>query len=180
MNDTDCIIPLTQGKFATVSPEDYDYLSQFKWCAHKDPNSYGYRWYALRFSSRRTGHRMIHMHHEVARRAGLRASRQYDHKDRDGLNNRRSNIRPCTNGQNGANRSKTIGFTSKWKGVGWFRGKWVARIRFRGDLIYLGRFADETEAADAYAEAARLCFGEFANPAVATTAPLRRPQSDSG
>ena len=51
------IIPLTQGQVALVDAADYDWIMEWKWCAHWD--SSGGRFYAVR--SRREGKRTIHM-----------------------------------------------------------------------------------------------------------------------
>lgn len=53
------MIPLTQGKFAIVDDEDYEYLSQFKWYAEKHRKTF----YAARtiFNPKRT----IRMHQEI-------------------------------------------------------------------------------------------------------------------
>jgi hypothetical protein len=86
----------------------------------------------------------------------------YDHINRDGLDNRRSNLRLATNQQNQMNRGRKGG-TSRFKGVSWDRQKslWLAQMgRGRGSKI--GRFHAEEDAARAYDRAAREKFGEFA------------------
>jgi hypothetical protein len=86
-----------------------------------------------------------------------------DHQDGDGLNNqRRTNLRKATDGQNAANRPALAGCSSQFKGVRWHAGKWEAGIKVDGRARYLGRFADEIRAALAYDTAAREEFGEFA------------------
>jgi hypothetical protein len=91
-------------------------------------------------------------------------SEQVDHRNHDGLDNRRENLRPCTNQQNQHNQRKRAGCTSRYKGVHWdFRnGSWRAAIKAEGRTIHLGRFQDEDDAARAYDDAARRLFGEFA------------------
>lgn len=86
---------------------------------------------------------------------------QVDHINGNGLNNRRENIRLCTHEQNSYNQQKPYG-SSKYKGVCRKRGKWDAQIRASGKIIWLGSFATEDEAANAYDEAALKHFGEFA------------------
>lgn len=89
-----------------------------------------------------------------------------DHRDGNGLNNRRSNLRPATKTQNAQNSRPSLGFTSRFKGVGWYRGRnrscWRARIRVDGTQIHLGIFDSEEEAARCYDAAALRLFGEFA------------------
>jgi hypothetical protein len=89
-----------------------------------------------------------------------------DHKDGDGLNNRRSNLRVCSNVENTRNStlSSRVGKTSRYKGVGLVKhtGKWNARIHVDGKNVALGYFEKESDAARAYDEAAVRFFGEFA------------------
>jgi hypothetical protein len=86
-----------------------------------------------------------------------------DHKDRNKLNCRRSNLRPATPPQNNANRGKGIGHSSKFKGVTWdrIRNRWMAKIGSNHRHHFLGRFKSEIEATCAYNEAAKELFGEF-------------------
>lgn len=95
--------------------------------------------------------------------------RQADHRDRDGLNNSRENLRIATRHQNARNRRKpSHGETSRYKGVHWrvaWRDKsvWVATIMVLGKNAHLGCFLTEREAAEAYNRAATLHHGEFAS-----------------
>jgi hypothetical protein len=87
-----------------------------------------------------------------------------DHRDRDGLNNQRENLRIATNSQSNANQRKITGGSSRFRGVSRAsKRRWRAVIRVNGKNIRLGRFNDEVEAALAYDAAAREHFGEFAN-----------------
>lgn len=88
-----------------------------------------------------------------------------DHKDRNGLNNQRENLRYATNSQNQANIKLSSSNTSGYKGVSWNKrmGKWRVQIRFNLQNIYLGYFNNKEEAAAAYNLAALKYFGEFAN-----------------
>lgn len=92
-----------------------------------------------------------------------------DHINHNGLDNRRENLRICSNFQNQGNSrpQKKEGKTSKYKGV-WFYKKghhkkpWVAGIQISGKMIHLGSFALENDAALAYNKAAQIYFGDFA------------------
>lgn len=88
---------------------------------------------------------------------------EVDHIDGDGLNCRRSNLRATSHKQNMANRSGRRG-TSTFKGVRWDteRSTWAAEIKDGGRARFLGRFADEVEAARAYDQAAVEVWGEYA------------------
>ena len=82
-----------------------------------------------------------------------------DHKNGDGLDNRKSNLRVATNQLNSENRRARV-HSSIYKGVGLHKGsgKWQARITISGKLKHLGRFDNEIEAALAYDDAARKNF----------------------
>lgn len=164
MNTNTRLIPLTQGKFAIVDEQDYDWLMQWKWCAHKHPIAHGCNWYAVRndYSNKRT--KTWYMHTVISNRAGFPDGKGCDHRDRNGLNNTRKNLRPCTPSQQQANRRKFSGMSSKYKGVCWARlpKKWKAGIKVNGVRIHLGYFNDEETAGKAYSDAAKKHFGEFA------------------
>lgn len=156
-------IPLTQGKFALVDDEDFDRLNKYKWHAQKGANTY----YAER-STAITG-----LYDTVIGRLGctkrilVKMSRQVlglckddprivDHKSRDGLDNQKENLRPCTNQQNIWNRAGHG--EGKYKGVYWSRGKWIVMCNRK----WVGTFEVEIVAAKAYDLAAIESFGEFA------------------
>jgi hypothetical protein len=89
-----------------------------------------------------------------------------DHRNNDGLDNRKENIRPATRAQNNYNRQKYANNSrSKYKGVGFKRKgkKWSAQIGLGNKMIFLGYFKNEIDAAKAYDEAARKYYGEFAS-----------------
>lgn len=86
-----------------------------------------------------------------------------DHVNCDGLDNRRSNLRTCSNAQNTQNQRKRKNTSSRFKGVSRTNvGTWVAQIEKNGRTVKLGHYTDEVIAAKQYDRAARLMFGRFA------------------
>lgn len=143
-------IPLTQGQVAFVDDADYEAVSQFKWCAKKSRQNF----YAHRRIPKPDGKGTTQSMHGFL----MPGVPEIDHRDGDGLNNQRGNLRAATHQQNmqGAQR-KRVGATSKFRGVCWNKesGKWVAQIQLYGKKIFLGYFKDEADAARAYDLAAR-------------------------
>ncbi|RAT01404.1 hypothetical protein A6E27_23005 [Bacillus cereus] len=78
-----------------------------------------------------------------------------DHRNRNKLDNRRSNLRECTKQENNRN--------SKAKGYCYLKrlNKYQANIRVDGKLIYLGIHEREEDAREAYIQASIKYFGEF-------------------
>jgi hypothetical protein len=148
-------IQLTQGKVALVDDEDYTWLNRRKWCA----NIFNGHWYAVRTEKKKT----VLMHAQIL---GTPKGMKSDHKDGDGLNNQRHNLRICIHAQNLYNqRTQTRLKSSSFKGVFWHTQakKWQAQIKVNTRRIYLGIFISEIKAARAYDEAARKYFGDFAH-----------------
>jgi hypothetical protein len=144
------VIRLTQGQVAIVDPEDYEELSQYRWSAVKSRHV----WYAQR-SWRRPPRSSTQMHRQLAGYA------ETDHRNRNGLDNRRVNLREATKAQNAMNRRTRSDNTSGYRGVHWHLGKWQARITLSGKRMSLGHFSDLQEAVAVRQEAAREIFGEF-------------------
>lgn len=148
------LIPLTQGKFAQVDDEDYDYLMQWKWYAiPKRRTTYARSSETLKSPS-------IRMHRLIMKPP---PELQVDHIDGNGLNNQKSNLRWATHSQNQFNRKSRMG-SSRYKGVYFHRiaKKWVAMISENAKRKWIGTFETEEAAAEAYNRAAIKYHGEFA------------------
>jgi hypothetical protein len=151
-------IPLTQGKVALVDDEDFDFINQWKWSACKSGKTY----YATRKKRIAGKDKGFSMH-----RVLLGIKRRYifcDHKDGNGLDNRRANIRISSRRQNQANKDPLPGRTSKFMGVSFRKDtkKWQVAISYRGHSIHLGTYSDEILAAKTYNKVAIEVHGEFA------------------
>jgi hypothetical protein len=87
-----------------------------------------------------------------------------DHRDCNGLNNRKANLRLCTNKENTRNSRPYLKGSSRFKGVCWGKKakKYIAQITVDGKRYLLGYFHDEIEAAVVYDIKAMELFGEFA------------------
>lgn len=89
--------------------------------------------------------------------------RQLDHINEVKDDNRISNLREATTGQNNRNRGKTRDNASGYKGVSWDkrRRKYTAVCGVDGKNHYLGSFNDPESAYKAYCDVASQHHGEF-------------------
>ena len=131
-------IQLSQGRFALVDDEDYEWLSQWKWYAHYDPDTKSY--YAVRNSRTGNGKQTtISMHRLIM---GATKGQQVDHGSHETLDNQRSNLRLTTQQGNSQNRRLPRNNTSGVCGVKWAKRlkKWQAQITVDGKRKHLGCF----------------------------------------
>lgn len=147
-------IKLTQGKYTIVDADDYEWLSQYKWCAHKKGRGYFY-------AERRNKHKTDSIHRLVI---NVPKNMQVDHINGDTLDNRKENLRICSRWQNSRNRKKQKKpSSSKYKGVIWDgESRWRAKIVVNKRKINLGGYLTEEEAAIAYNVAAKKYHKKFA------------------
>lgn len=154
-------IPLTQGKIALVDDADFDWLNQWKWCtfAQRTENYYAVR---QNWNDKTKKSYLLRMHREIL---GLKHKDGIitDHKNCDGLDNQRHNLRICTNAENLCNQKPKL-HSSAFKGVSWNKkaAKWGTYIRSNHKRYFLGYFDSEIEAAKVYDKVAKELFGEFA------------------
>ena len=142
-------IPLTQGYVAVIDAADYPLVSRYSWHVAKR-RSVIYAAASLPKAKTLLLHRLL-----------LPDAVGVDHRDRDGLNNRRGNLRATTQGENLANSPARVG--RRFKGTEQRpSGTWTARIRAFGQRVQLGTFATEEDAARAYDAVALEVWGDFA------------------
>lgn len=154
-------IKLTQGKHAVVDSKWFDHLNQWVWFAQRVDNT----WYAVR-QYRHGGRKVtILMHRLILELNDVEIDgMEVDHRNQNGLYNRRCNLRVATTSQNHANRRRQRNNSSGFTGVSWNkqRSRWTAQIQVNGSKIRLGAHTSKRAAALAYNRAARKHFGEFA------------------
>ncbi len=148
-----------------IDAADYELVSQYRWYwllagATRRTNAKG-KEYAYTRAIRDDGKKItLYMHRLLY--DGEPAPR-VDHRDGDGLNNRRANLRGATNKQNAQSSgvSSMPNKTSLFKGVQKFGDRWKANIQVDGRSLSRIRNT-EVEAAQLYDSMASEHFGEFA------------------
>lgn len=151
-------IKLTNGMICEIDDEDYDKVKDYKW-------TYNGRYAVANIKSKTTNmHRLIIMYYKEIPKEQI-----IDHIDGNGINNKKDNLRICSQSNNQMNKSKTSSkTTSKYKGVCFDRnhGKWNAclekTIHTKRKKFNLGLFESELEASIVYDINAIILFGEYA------------------
>lgn len=149
------VMRTNQGDEFLVDDEDVVRISEFVWCVKN-----GYVTATVRKEKKST---TLYLHRFLMG-LGVGDKRKVDHINHIRSDNRKENLRVCTNAQNMGNRGKNTSNKSGYKGVSWnAAGRvWVATIGVGGKDIWLGRFDDPKTAHEAYCEAAVKYHGEFA------------------
>jgi HNH endonuclease len=164
------LIPLTQNQIAIVDAEDFERLSKWHWFAVWSTQTETF--YANRSGGKR-GSLQIRLHHEV-----LGSKERTDHRNGDTLDNRKENLRPCTNAQNMANRGPQRNSPTQFRGVHFLtkRNRWNAYIYINKKPRHIGDYKTLEEAAGAFDEVIYYRFGEFARLNFPDRKPVLRPE----
>ena len=164
-------IQLTQGKVALVDDAEYEELSQFKWYANK----IRYTYYAGRKVTVDGKSKTILMHRAIMGNKAI--GLQVDHRDGNGLNNQRGNLRACTNAENHLNQRLSRANKTGYKGVtepASQRGRinrYRAQIVANGKHISIGHYPTIELAHAAYCVVAKKLHGDFVRLATAHDKP---------
>ena len=155
------IISPKYGEFTVLyDNEDHEKLSKYKWYVQKiyKRNSLFYVQSKIYKNGRQSN---IYMHRLII---NCQENKFVDHINHNSLDNRKSNLRVCTQKENRRNSKSNKNSSSKFKGVTWHKRnkKWVSQIRTNKKNIWLGLFENEIDAALVYNGAAKYLFGEFA------------------
>ncbi len=148
-------VTLTKGYEAVIDASDVPLVAGHHWRANLSLNTV----YALTTKPGTRGSSVL-MHRILM---GDDAGPHVDHKDGNGLNNRRSNLRAATVAQNQYNARLRKDNSSGFKGVYRVKSarKWRACIKLNGVERYLGQFSNPEDAHAAYVQASMQLHGEF-------------------
>jgi len=147
------VIQLTRNKQTKVDDEDFEYLNRWKWYCNN--TGYAGREHYMGSHKRKT----ILMHRLILQ---AQTGQEVDHINGDKLDNRKSNLRFVTRTQNLQNRAWRLKGVSRKSEKTRGPRRWVARINVDGKTKFLGDFYTPEEAEQAYLNAAKEHFGEYA------------------
>src|SRR5205814_1439932 len=102
-------VSLTQGRVAVLDAADAPLVRDYRWHAWLNPHGAGV-WYARTNLPNRT---ILYMHILILGMKGV------DHRNHDGLDNRRANLRPASASQNHHNQRRRSDNVTGYKGVGY-------------------------------------------------------------
>jgi hypothetical protein len=134
--------------------EDFDKIKGYNWYIDKRGSNY--------YARAKSGESLIYMHRLIS---NAKLSEDVDHINGNGLNNFKSNLRPCSHIENSRNQCIRKNNTTGLKGVSFYKpsNKYRAYIVLNNKQLHLGYFDVAREAANAYDAAAIRYFGQFAN-----------------
>jgi HNH endonuclease len=147
---------LGNGLFSFVNESDLVRLVEHRWISMKGRRT---RYAVANFRNSDGTYSLLKMHTFIMQSELTEQRPLVDHINGNGLDNRRSNLRPCSHQENSFNYTSS----RKYKGVVQLPyGKYNARIKHNKKQRSLGCFVTPEEAARRYDQEAKLLFGDFA------------------
>jgi hypothetical protein len=157
-----------------IDTEDWNRVKDYKWALYSGSGGvYPYaqtnipdarfRWRMGTDGYRRRRNNPLCLHHLIMGKP--QKGKVTDHRNHNGLDNRKANLKEVTYAQNNQNTRPRKNSTSQYKGVDRmkrYKGKWRAQILHEGKKSHLGLFMCEKEAALAYNKKALELWGEHA------------------
>jgi DNA-binding CsgD family transcriptional regulator len=122
------------GGVAIVDASELDHVKQYRWRSRKNKN----------YLYAETGANGIPLHHIIAGKPSR--GMVIDHVNRNGLDNRRCNLKHVSIADNIRNGRKRNNTTSRYKNVDFYCGRWRVRIQVNKKLHFIGNFKTEVEA----------------------------------
>lgn len=149
-------------KEVLLDDEDYDLIKGYVWHIQCDKGNFYARCYVFV-----NGKYKIFKMHRIIMGVSHKQRPHVDHKNENGLDNRRSNLRLATIPENSRNTGPNSRSATGYKGVSLYTvgpqaGQYVVRIRFNGKNYFGGYFNNVIDAALKYNELAIKYHGEFA------------------
>lgn len=147
------LIPLNKGKFAQVDDSDYDDIMRYKWHVVQ---TRGGVWYAKRSVWNGGRQVCVRMHRQIMG-VPYWNGQEIDHKDRNGLNNQRHNLRFATRREQMLNTVRNT--PDKLTGAILIKGRWRSQITINNVAYYIGSF--DTQEQGSMAHYFARCFYEL-------------------
>ena len=154
-------ISLTRNYYTLVNDDDYKIFSKERWQANVKDRRNITKVTASRVKAINGKPTTLYLHREIMKAP---KGMYVDHINGDTLDNRRRNLRLCSNSENMRNRGKNTNNTSGYKGVSFSkeRNMWESKIIHQYKTYHLGYFNTKEKAARAYNRGAKKYHGKFA------------------
>lgn len=149
-------VSLGKGKVAIIDDEDAPRVLCHTWLCYRSQSGGEYAKCHVKRGGKKT---TLYLHQLIL---DAPSGKMVDHRNGNGLDNRRENLRLASRAQNRQNSRLDRDSSSGYKGVRRNRRKWQARINVGPNRITLGSFNTKEDAARAYDAAAKKHYGEFA------------------
>lgn len=157
------MIMIISGCEVLIDDEDYEMIFSKKYFLKKASLKRDGKTYFSRNTVLENGNKYTALLHRDIMDCIRNDGKVVDHINGNTLDNRKINLRLCTNDENLRNRKINKNCKSGVKGVRWHKSskKWLAQISYNREMMYLGSFDDINDAALAYSEASKKYHGAY-------------------